>query len=224
MIAQLSKAKKHRLWIPATNDHNEALGSLRVDRRRAPGMSIGQHNSHTMYRWNGGGGFKQTHLSGPADSKNLQAQAQRDDASGAEKKRRLEQAQHDQDVVDSKQQRNAERKEKADEDKAILDALIPRLNPHALRVSGSQMLASEIVLHINWHWRHDTNIPSKTLIHKMKKSDKLIQLIITVEKFVRFSSSAIPEELIKAPESIIEAAAPLEWEEIQDIEDADMEE
>lgn len=58
----------------------------------------------------------------------------------------------------------------------------------------------------------------------MKKSDKLIQLIITVEKFVRFSSSAIPEELIKAPESIIEAAAPLEWEEIQDIEDADMEE
>ena len=57
-ISQLSEAKKDRVFIPATNDHNKgALGSLQQTWRHAPNMMISQYNARALYKQNDTGSF-----------------------------------------------------------------------------------------------------------------------------------------------------------------------
>jgi hypothetical protein len=77
------------------------------------------------------------------------------------------------------------------------------------------------MLEINWHRRYIAKdlIPPKTLIRNMKKEDKLNQLIIAVERY-----NSLPQLPQQPPNSNSLAVAPaMEWEEVEGVDDADME-
>jgi hypothetical protein len=101
MISQLSEAEKEHVFIQPTNDHNEgALGSLRQTWRRAPSMTIAQHNARRMYKQNNTRGFMRSDVLSAADNKYIRKEARRVDASGQEKQMHEEQAEHDQQTAE----------------------------------------------------------------------------------------------------------------------------
>jgi hypothetical protein len=149
-------------------------------------------------------------------------EARRVDASGQEKQMRTEQAEHDQWAVEDNRKKDAFKKEKADAKEAELNELVPHLDMEWLKTSGRDINTADILLEINWHRRYDASkqIPSKTLIRNMKKDDKLIQLIIAVERYNTTTRSL--------PQPTVASASPgepsrTEWEEADMLEDADME-
>lgn len=111
-----------------------------------------------------------------------------------------------------------ERKQKVDAREAELDQVVPILDVDRLKTLGPKLKVSDITLQINWHRRHDSNrgIPSKTLIAQ-KKDDKLIQLIIAVERYNK--NPATSTALVFG----VPTTAAMDWEEIEDQMDEDME-
>jgi hypothetical protein len=186
-------------------------------------MTIAQHNARTMYKQNDTRGFIQSSVLTAADMQFVRQEARRVDASGQEKQMRTEQAEHDQQAVEDNRKKDAEKKEKADAKKAELDELIPHLDLEWLKTSGRTINATDIMLEINWHRRYDTSsqIPSKTLIRNMKKDDKLIQLIIAVERY-NTTTRSLPQPTLVASDNQGEPSR-TEWEEADALEDADME-
>jgi hypothetical protein len=219
VISQLSQAEKDRVFIQATNDHNEgALGSLRQTWRRAPSMTIAQHNARTMYKQNNTRSFMQSNILSAADKKYIRSEARHVDSSGQEKQMRQVQAKHDQHVAEEHRKVDAAKKEKADAIEAQLDNITPHLDLEWLKSSGRSLTVTDIMLELNWHRRYvaKDQIPPKTLIRSMKKEDKLNQLIIAVERY-----NSLPQQ----PQQSLPLAETLgmEWEEADAIEDADME-
>jgi hypothetical protein len=222
-ISRLSEAEKDRVFIPATNDHNEgALGSLRQTWRRAPNMTIGQYNARALYKQNDTSSFVQSVL-GPQDRKFLRQEARRVDRSGAEKQMREEQAQYDEKMVDEKRKVDVERKEKLDAREVQIDTVMLILDVAELKRKIKQITNSDLTLQINWHRRYDTDgkILSKTVIGKMKKEDKMMQLIVAVERYNMLSVSPAVAPQVNEPDVTKEAT--MDWEATEDVEDADME-
>jgi hypothetical protein len=221
-ISQLSEAEKETVFIPATNDHNEgALGSLRQTWRHAPNMTIGQYNARTLYKLNNTSSFVRSVL-GPQDKKFLRQEARKVDGSGAEERMRKEQAQHDQQTVDEKRKADIARREKLDAREAQISAVTPILDVAELKRKIKQLTNSDLTLQINWHRRYDTegNILSRTVIGKMKKDDKMMQLIVAIE---RYNILPVPPTVTSLDRHDIPDETEMDWEAAEDIEDADME-
>ncbi|KAF8871626.1 hypothetical protein BD779DRAFT_1680239 [Infundibulicybe gibba] len=227
-ISRLTEHEKRRAWIPATNDHNEgALGGLRQALRRAPYLSLTSYNARTLYKRNNTSNFILAVLS-PADNIFIRKEARRVGSLGLEKQQRQKQAQYDQDTVDEKRRKDFERKQKADAREAALDEIDPELDVEVIKSIGGRWSATNIVSQINWHRRHDKNIPGRTVIQKMKKDDKLVQLIITVERYNQGLRTPSLEPNIQATipsggEVRILPKGQMSWEEVEDIDDEDME-
>ncbi|KAF8869688.1 hypothetical protein BD779DRAFT_1614354 [Infundibulicybe gibba] len=225
-ISRLTEGEKQRAWIPATNDHNEgALGGLRQALRRAPNMSLTSYNSWTMYKRNDTSSFVSTVLT-PADHAFTRREARRLNTMGLEKQQRQRQAQCDQEAVDEKHKRDIERKKKVDAQEAALDGIVPELDVEVIRNAGGRFSVSQITSQINWHRRHDKHIPSKTVIQRMRKDDKLIQLIVAVERYNQgLRTGILPAEKTESPDPALfkPHTHRLNWEELEDIEEEDME-
>ncbi|KAF8059514.1 hypothetical protein FPV67DRAFT_1426248 [Lyophyllum atratum] len=225
VISRLSASQKARIHIPATNDHNEgALGSLRVAMRAAPNLSLRKFNSKTMYKTNRTHAFISRRCR-TADQKYLREAARKRDAAGIERKKRVLEIDHMKKVQDLKLKQDVVTKKKKDDRERVLDALEIELDIGSLKQgktsSGKNLTVDQIRLQINWHRRHDKNILSKTLISKMTKADALTQLIVAV---TRYKSTAHTESASDCRLSPRESPEPLDWEAVDDRDDADLEE
>ncbi|KAF8059795.1 hypothetical protein FPV67DRAFT_1707711 [Lyophyllum atratum] len=224
IISNLTAAEKGRMHIAATNDRNEgALGSLRVAMRAAPNLSLSKFNSKMMYRQNGTTNWIAS-KSSAADHKYWRGEARLRDEAGVDKASRRAEIEHIKLVVDGKRVKGVVRKEKADARERVLDELIPELNVSCLKEgknsSGENLTVAQIRAQINWHRRHDKDILPRTLISKMPKADALTQLIVAVTRYnfkpVVVSQSEGP---VMPP---IAHDEPMDWEDVEDVEDADM--
>jgi hypothetical protein len=126
-------------------------------------------------------------------------------------------------MVDEKRKVDVERKEKLDAREAQIDAVMPILDVAELKRKIKQITNSDLTLQINWHRRYDTDgkILSKTVIGKMKKEDKMMQLIVAVERYNMLSVSPAVAPQVNEPDVTKEAT--MDWEATEDVEDADME-
>jgi hypothetical protein len=124
--------------------------------------------------------------------------------------------------VDEKRKIDVEKQEKKDAKEAELDALTPLLDVAQLKrkFNAKQLSNSDLILQINWHRRHDANILSRTTIGKMKREDKLTQLIVAVE---RYNMSPVPPPITTSSQHGLAEVTRMDWEVADDVEDADME-
>jgi hypothetical protein len=124
--------------------------------------------------------------------------------------------------VDEKRKINVEKQEKKYAKEAELDALTPLLDVAQLKrkFNAKQLSNSDLILQINWHCHHDANILSRTTIGKMKREDKLMQLIVAVE---RYNMSPVPPPITTNSQHGLAEVTTMDWEVADDVEDADME-
>ncbi|KAJ7761749.1 hypothetical protein B0H16DRAFT_1688378 [Mycena metata] len=119
---ELTEEQKRRAMMPTTNDCNEGwLGSnSRVALRRAPNASLEYINAKSQYKHNGTAAFIEEKLDTPEGQKFLRQKAQEISADGRQKKRKLNQAEHDaKTVAEHRANKEKSDKKKADEIKAI---------------------------------------------------------------------------------------------------------
>ncbi|KAJ6624198.1 hypothetical protein B0H10DRAFT_2212928 [Mycena sp. CBHHK59/15] len=126
IIMNLSAEERLRAWMPTTNDANGgALGELRTGSRRAPNMSLHQHNARKMYKRNDTQAYR--HLLLPKSFHIIRAKARMVDSSGLTKKHRQAQNEADEAAVKEKHERDAEKAEKERAANKILDGVTPWL-------------------------------------------------------------------------------------------------
>lgn len=215
VIARLSAAARAKIYINPTNDHNEgALGRLRRAIREQACLCLSVHNARSKYTINNTRAFLQsTSITAPVRAW-LRAEARRRIDSGRDKKRRQELMEHEKVVVQEKQKAEAERKAKAAKILAELQAMTPLLDAEVIKATHRSIPASEIIRNLNWHRQFVEvgTIPQKTVIQKMKKEDKVAQLIAAVH---RYNGEILPrlQLLAKAAES----AGMLEAKDLEEI-------
>lgn len=183
-IAQLPIALRERAWMPPTNDANEgALGSLRVNYRLAPNMSQYQYNAKEMYKRNDTATYIATTLTSANDLRFLHAKARAIDASGAEKKRRLDVAAADGRAAKRRREDREERREKATQRLQTLAQLTPVLD--LTELTWEKTTVKLLDAQLEWHRtfvdvgpKAEKKIPKKTdLPIKLLKLDALIKAV-----------------------------------------------
>ncbi|KAI0367582.1 hypothetical protein BV20DRAFT_949876 [Pilatotrama ljubarskyi] len=174
LISTLSSAERKRAWMRTTNDDNEgALGEFRVCARRAPSLTLHQHNARKMYKVNGTGDFMKTHLS-PEGHSHVRAEARVLDSSGLERKRKWEQAEADKRAVGEKRLKDQEKVKKDAEKRERLDKLPPLPDT----VDLSKLNVTNLDLYLDWHRQFDSSIPMKSkLTRKAAKVEALHEAI-----------------------------------------------
>jgi len=193
IIDKMTKAQKEEVWICATNDHNEgAFGSLRQSMHRAPHKSLHRRSPEIGYRKNETSGYMTTLSSSQLGF--LRKEGRKITTSGLERTRMMSYVSHREKKASRKTEDRRIRAEKQAGKDAELQALQPCLDVEMLRkgrgMAGGILKNSDIILEINWHRQFEgevEKIPQKSQITKMKRDDKLIQLIIAVERYNRES-------------------------------------
>jgi hypothetical protein len=225
VIAELSRDEKDSLWIDTTNDVNEgALGTTRQSFHRAPNISLPKINSRMMYRKNDTNSFIRHVFNTPADQAFLRSQARKQDASGLPQKSMQEEILHDKAEVSRKRTNDITKKAAADAKSSILDALLLELDvetlKNGLKSAGKKITVVDLRLQIAWHRRHDKHIGSKTKINELNK-DGLLRELITIIKRLPDDFCADDYRNIHPPQAA-GVFRTLEWDEVEDREDADM--
>ncbi|PBK79975.1 hypothetical protein ARMGADRAFT_977390, partial [Armillaria gallica] len=157
LIASMTESERRAAWIPSTNDANEGVfGDYRTTLRRAPNMSLQQHNARKMYKHNKTEQFeKGAGVLTPKMKAFVSAEARRRDSSKQARRERDTLVQHDEDVVERKRRRDVERQEKADEVAASLRALDAKLDVRELETRGLALGSEGLIQQINWHRQFD---------------------------------------------------------------------
>ncbi|KAJ7325748.1 hypothetical protein DFH08DRAFT_968400 [Mycena albidolilacea] len=182
---ELTDAQKRKAMMPATNDANEGwLGAqARVAQRRAPNARLEFINAKSQYKHNDTAGFIAEKLSTPAEQRFLRKRAQEISSEGGHQKRKVAQAEHDQQTV----REHREKKTKSDRKKATEIAEINKCVPvfDIARFTDPGMLKEILVpqldLQLKWHRLRELEMDKKTEIpplSKLKKQQKA-ELIVT---------------------------------------------
>ncbi|KAJ6552438.1 hypothetical protein DFH09DRAFT_925151 [Mycena vulgaris] len=186
VIAQLSPEARAKIYVNPTNDHNEgALGRLRRAVREAARLSLSAHNAKSKYVINDTRTFLRSPKVTEALRAYLRVEARRRIDSGRDRMRRRELIEHEKVVVRDKQTAEAQRKARAAEKLAELQSLTPLLDVELIQERHAQISVTEITKNINWHRQFVEVgvIPMKTMITKMAKADKVMQLITAVQRY-----------------------------------------
>jgi hypothetical protein len=163
-IAQTSASERQRAFMPTTNDVNEGgLAERRLGQRRAPNMTLEQHNSWVMYRKNNTAAFIRMCL-GPADLKYLWKRVREEEASGESRKQRKLQADAYQAVSDRKRKADEVRKVNQDTKNAKIDNVELRFDTDSIRQTPGT--CEQLDLELEWHRRSDKLIPKKKYVLK----------------------------------------------------------
>ncbi|KAF7296200.1 hypothetical protein HMN09_01088700 [Mycena chlorophos] len=114
---------KGRIWLPATNDHNEgALGGFIVYLRTHPSASLLVANAIAMYKRNHTQDWMNAWFSAE-DHQHLIREARKLDSAGLEKQLKLSQHQHNQRILAQKKQKDEESRAKEQAIQIALDAI-----------------------------------------------------------------------------------------------------
>ncbi|KAJ6558695.1 hypothetical protein B0H10DRAFT_1642040, partial [Mycena sp. CBHHK59/15] len=186
VIARLSATARAKIYINPTNDHNEgALGRLRRAIRESSQLSLSMHNAKSKYSINDTRDFLRSATVTGALRSWLRSEARRRIDSGRDRKRRRELIQYEKVAVEEKKQAEAKRKARAAEKLAELQELKPLLDVAWIEANHRDIGGSEIVKQLNWHRQFVEvgSIPMKTLVTKMSKADKVMQLITAVHRY-----------------------------------------
>ncbi|KAF9481925.1 hypothetical protein BDN70DRAFT_854244 [Pholiota conissans] len=225
-IDRLTVDQKKKIFISATNDHNEgALGGLRKSFWRAGSLSLRRHNAGTTYRMNGTRGYMQNVLT-HVQRIRLRSATRLYQKMNPDSRRRKAQATYDAQKAQDKRQKASERREKLADAERFLDNLELELDLAALRTgrkSNNQKISvSEMKAQIDWHRRLDLErkIPIKALINKMKKDEVLVQLIIAVTRYHQTPWPLYVHGTGQVSIDTHQASAEMEWDEAEDAEDA----
>ncbi|KAJ7049120.1 hypothetical protein C8F01DRAFT_1093817 [Mycena amicta] len=123
LIDGLSDSQKGRVWLPATNDHNEgALGTFIVYMRNHPTATLLTQNALAMFVQNKTQEFMNNWFT-PEDHQNLIVEAQRLDSAGLEQKQKHLQYEYDQRVLAEKHQKELDAAAKEARIQAALDTV-----------------------------------------------------------------------------------------------------
>ncbi|SJL16076.1 uncharacterized protein ARMOST_19592 [Armillaria ostoyae] len=170
LIDEATEEERDAAWMPATNDVNEgALGSYRVYMRRKPRTTLHQYNALVMFGHNETRRFMDR-LFHSEDHKYVMKAARMLDASGLEKKRKLEQKEFDVKFTAMKREKAAEKERRA---KEVLDHLtsVPLIDTvDEVRKQGMTIKKLDEQLDVLRKIWKDTKIPLKS--HIPWKEDK----------------------------------------------------
>lgn len=110
----MTVSERESAWMPSTNDVNEGtLGKVvRINRRNKPTQTMHQNVSQAIFTHNNTQDFMNEEFV-PEDDKFVMQEARRLDKSGLEKQRLAELREHDEHVVATKRQKDAERERTA---------------------------------------------------------------------------------------------------------------
>ncbi|KAJ6620887.1 hypothetical protein B0H10DRAFT_2355166 [Mycena sp. CBHHK59/15] len=145
------------------------------------------HNAKSKYSINDTRDFLRSATVTGALRSWLRSEARRRIDSGRDRKRRRELIQYEKVAVEEKKQAEAKRKARAAEKLAELQELKPLLDVAWIEANHRDIGGSEIVKQLNWHRQFVEvgSIPMKTLVTKMSKADKVMQLITAVHRYNR---------------------------------------
>ncbi|KAJ7577600.1 hypothetical protein C8J56DRAFT_1060764 [Mycena floridula] len=175
---QKDAAQRRLATMEPTNDRNEGkLGELRVGKRKAPNQSLNSFNAKKMYKCNGTSAHIRKHVGQPDGQAYLCKESRRILASGDERKRRLEQAEHDAKVSKLKKGEAAVRLEK----KVMKFAVVNGVTPIQRIEVTEKLMVTEMDAQIEWHGLHDMTIKKS---HYKNKAAKLGALRGFVEKMI----------------------------------------
>ncbi|KAH7903902.1 hypothetical protein BJ138DRAFT_1188327, partial [Hygrophoropsis aurantiaca] len=120
--------------MPSTNDANEgALGSMQLHARQKPVESLHQYNSQAMYRRNDTEAFIAAKCHSSADTRFFMCKARVVDSSGIERKRRTELIKYDEEIVQIRRDKDAQRKASEIQERQRIDTIALVLNEEELK-------------------------------------------------------------------------------------------
>ncbi|KAF9233996.1 hypothetical protein BU15DRAFT_53177, partial [Melanogaster broomeanus] len=168
-ITKMTSEQRQLARMNTTNDVNEgALGTLRTSMWQAPCMSLAHFNAQFKYKKNRTDMYIKTCMSRNAQ-KYLQKKARLDDASGHERKRRTNQAQHDAKVVQRNWEKDRAKRARHEAMQAKLDAV----EPCVVSSQIAKMHVVDIDLQLRWHRRLDPQVPQAKDLKTSKKAEKI---------------------------------------------------
>ncbi|KDQ13604.1 hypothetical protein BOTBODRAFT_111111, partial [Botryobasidium botryosum FD-172 SS1] len=216
-IASASPSQRELAFMMPTNDHNEgALGSMRVWSRRAPSMTIDQHNARAVYRKNNTAAFIRACL-GKEDQKYLRRMARERDASKRPAKRRKIQVAFNIQTQKSRNEAAAARHAAAAKQRLAFAQMKPRTDIQDIKENPGQN--KPLMKQLDWHRRFDKEIPKKC---KTTNKELMVQALIgAVER--RAERKARGENLSEDEAEIVKATVVLEDEFARE-DDSDKEE
>ncbi|KAF7982031.1 hypothetical protein HWV62_30288 [Athelia sp. TMB] len=178
-IASASAAECQRAYLPPTNDINEgALGQMRVMSRHAPNSTLESQNARSMYHKNNTGAFIDKCL-GPEDQAYLWRKAREMDSSGAARKRRKEQADHDKAHALNKRMRKEALEDRRAEKRIRIRDVEPLRDAKTLARSPPNV--KELDLQLESYRIHDLKVPKKKDL--TNKAAKVAALIAAINRY-----------------------------------------
>ncbi|KAJ3973309.1 hypothetical protein EV361DRAFT_843701 [Lentinula raphanica] len=179
-----------RAYMEKTNDLNEsAFGIWRQTNRHNPTLSVKQHNSRQMYKFNRTSEFLRT-LS-PEMRQWLWKVARKEDESGRNRLEKIKLAEHRKDVAEEKLQKQLANEQRRQAAVRAIDDITPilaitTLDYRASRPQGTQdyLKVDEITKQLKWHKRNGAKdvVPAAESSWG-KREDKLILLKSAIEKY-----------------------------------------
>jgi hypothetical protein len=188
-ISAMTAEQKREIHVDTTNDVNESgCAVIRQSKRRAPNAGLDHINAKVRYKRNDVGNFIANRLQGDEEQSFLRRTARAIDAEGRGKKRRLDEAEYSHATVkqnrakkQKSERRKADRQEKVDKCKPILDSSAFR---------DDQRLQAITLAHINlqlqWHRSREKKLDGKTEVagySKMDKAQKAVLLATAVDRW-----------------------------------------
>ncbi|KAJ3965351.1 hypothetical protein EV361DRAFT_810856 [Lentinula raphanica] len=203
MLSSATSEQIDRAFMEKTNDLNEsAFGIYRQASRRNPTMSIVQHNSREMYKFNQTSTF--LHSLSPEMRQWLRKITREQDTSGANRQEKLKLAEHWKHVADTRVEKQRVQNEKRQAATQAIDSITPILTltafdylaslPHG---SKEYLTVADLTKQLKWHKKNGIqgSVPL-TESSWGKREDKLKLLRSAIEKYITSdaSNSSIPNE------------------------------
>ncbi|TEB17434.1 hypothetical protein FA13DRAFT_1650221 [Coprinellus micaceus] len=216
-ISKLSTAERDRIFINATNNHNEgSLGTARIAVRRSGNIATRTISAKTMYARNGTEGFIQKRLPRKKDWGVLMKEARRRDASGINRRQRHDEIAQSMARIENERHIREENLQK----KKVEDDRIANLTP----VLDLAVLQKNVKDQLKWHRRiNPTTVLETTLTNKMHRDELLIHLISVVKSF-KTQSPTLPEQSQSPATPQRDQNVEMSWEEREELLDAAMDE
>ncbi|KAH7903860.1 hypothetical protein BJ138DRAFT_1167479 [Hygrophoropsis aurantiaca] len=139
-------------------DRAKALGSMRLHARQKPVESLHQYNSQAMYRRNNTEAFIAAKCNTSADTRFFMRKARIVDSSGVEGKRRAELIKHDEEIVQIRRNKDAQKKASEIQERQRIDGRALVLDEENLKTLTARRLDDQLAV----HHRRDPRIPAKS--------------------------------------------------------------
>ncbi|KDQ12824.1 hypothetical protein BOTBODRAFT_176235 [Botryobasidium botryosum FD-172 SS1] len=216
-IASASPPQRELAFMMPTNDHNEgALGSMRVFSRRAPSMTINQHNARAVYRKNNTAAFIRACL-GKEDRKYLKRMARERDTSKRPAKCCKIQVALNIQTQKSRNEAVAARRAATAKKRLKFVQMKPHTDIQDIQNNPGQN--KPLMKQLDWHRRFDKEIPKKC---KTTNKELMVQALIGAVK-CRAERKSRGENLSEDEAELVKATVVLE-DELAREDDSDEEE